>query len=143
MPYEYLDDIAISDVAIHMWSETLEGLFVDASEAVVNTMCENPESVESKIRRPIRLESDSLDMLLFQFLNEMIFFKDAEQELLRAADVRIREDDKLFNLSCDAWGEKMDPERHHLLVDVKAVTLHRLQVRPSAGGWEGTAVLDI
>lgn len=143
MPYEYLDDIAISDVAFHVRSETLEGLFEDATEAVLNTMCENPESVEIKVRRPIEMVAESVEMLLFQLLQEMIFFKDAEQELLRATDVKIREFENGYGLSCEACGEKMDPDRHHLLVDVKAVTLHRFKVELTADGWEGTVVLDV
>lgn len=143
MPYEYLDDIAISDVAFRAWSETLEGLFVDATEALLNTMCDNPESIETKVRRSVQVEAESLDMLLLQLLQEMIFFKDAEQELLRATDVKILETVQGYRLFCGAAGEKMDPNRHHLLVDVKAVTLHRLKVQSTPVGWEGTVVLDI
>ncbi len=143
MSYEYLEDVAISDVAFHIRSETLEGLFVDAVEAVLNTMCENPASVEVKVRRPLELKAESIEMLLFQLLQEMIFFKDAEQELLHIADVKIRGSAGGFTLFCEARGEKMDPARHHLLVDVKAVTLHLFRVQRSAEGWEGTVVLDI
>jgi SHS2 domain-containing protein len=143
MAYEYLEDIAISDVAFRVRSEHLESLFEEATEAVLNTMCEDPGSVEDKVHRPITLGPETAEMLLFQLLQEMIFFKDAEQELLRAQDVKIRETEEGFILSCVARGEKMEPERHRLLVDVKAVTFHRFEVQPVDGGWEATVVLDI
>lgn len=142
MPYEYLDDIAISDVAFHAWSDSLEGLFVDAADAVVNTMVEDLGTLRDTAHRPIRLEAESVEMLLFEFLQEFIFYKDAEQELLRPADVKISGKDEEYVLYCEARGEKMDPERHNLLVDVKAVTFHRFSVQAIPEGWQATVVLD-
>ncbi|MBI4793908.1 MAG: archease, partial [Deltaproteobacteria bacterium] len=36
MPFEYLDDVATSDVAFQAWGETVEELFVAAADAVMN-----------------------------------------------------------------------------------------------------------
>ena len=142
MPFEFIDDIAIADVAFHAWSDSLEGLFVDAADAVVNTMLEDLGTLRDMVHRPIRLEAESVEMLLFQFLQEFIFYKDAEQELLRPADVKISGKDEEYVLNCEASGEKMDPERHNLLVDVKAVTFHRFSVQAVPEGWQATVVLD-
>lgn len=143
MPYEYLDDIAIADVAFRAWSESLEGLFVAAAEAALNVMVDNPESIRDAIRREIRLSADSIEMLLFELLQELIYWKDAEQQLMRVSDVRISAADGGFSIACLGRGETMDPSRHALLVDVKAVTLHRFLVHPTSDGWEATVVLDI
>ncbi|RJR33703.1 MAG: archease [Desulfobacteraceae bacterium] len=142
MPYDYLDDIAISDVAFHARSDTLEGLFGDAAEALINTMVEDLDSVKERVRRRITVQAESVEMLLFQFLQELIFYKDAEQELLLPADMEIGRRDEEYVLSCVARGEKMDPDRHDLHVDVKAVTFHRFSVKSTPGGWEATVVLD-
>jgi protein archease len=40
-------------------------------------------------------------------------------------------------------GEPIAPERHHMRVDVKAVTLHRFSLTQTQRGWEATVVLDI
>ena len=40
-------------------------------------------------------------------------------------------------------GEPIDPQRHRLRVDVKAVTLHRFSIEKTAQGWEATVILDI
>lgn len=143
MPYEYLEDIAIADVAFRAWSENLEGLFVSAAEATLNIMVEHPESVREETRREIRLSADSIEMLLFELLQDLIFWKDAEQLLLRVSDPVISGSEGAYSVSCLGRGEVMDPGRHQLLVDVKAVTLHRFLVRPTPDGWEATVVLDI
>jgi len=142
MPYEYLDDIAISDVAFHAWSDTMEGLFGDAAKALINTMVEDLESVKDMVRRQIAVRAESVEMLLFQFLQDLIFYKDAEQELLLPADMKIEVEEGEYVLSCEVCGEKMDPDRHNLHVDVKAVTFHRFSVQATAVGWEATVVLD-
>ena len=40
-------------------------------------------------------------------------------------------------------GEEIVPDRHDLIVDVKAVTLHRYRVEETPDGWESTVILDI
>jgi SHS2 domain-containing protein len=42
-----------------------------------------------------------------------------------------------------ACGEKLDPDRHHPRVDVKAVTLHRFSLQQGEHGWEASVILDI
>jgi SHS2 domain-containing protein len=37
----------------------------------------------------------------------------------------------------------LDPQKHPQNVDVKAVTMHRFQIRQIPQGWEASVVLDI
>ena len=39
-------------------------------------------------------------------------------------------------------GEVFDPERHHLVEDLKAVTYHNLRVEETAAGWRAVIVFD-
>ena len=142
MPYRYLEDIAISDVAFEAWSDTLEDLFIAASDATLNVMVENLKTVADKTRRPVHLEDPKIDMLLFQLLQEQIFYKDAEQLLLRVRQIRIQHHENRYEMSAEAYGERLDMDRHELLADVKAVTLHRFKVEPDDQGWRATVILD-
>lgn len=142
MPYAYLENIAISDVAFRAWGETVEEMFVAAADAMMNAMVEDLESIRDRVRRPIHVQDTEIDMLLFEFLQELIFFKDAERLLLRVSDVGIEEEGASYILRADAWGETLDAKRHELLVDVKAVTLHRYLVEKNEVGWEATVILD-
>ncbi|MBI5446742.1 MAG: archease [Deltaproteobacteria bacterium] len=142
MPYRYLEDIAIADAAFEAWGATLEELFAAAADATLNVMVEDLESVVPQEERQLRLEADAIDLLLFELLQEIIFYKDAQCLLLRVADLRIVETDGRFSLSGIARGEAIDPSRHELLVDVKAVTLHRFRVEKAPEGWETTVILD-
>lgn len=143
MPYNFLDDIAIADIAFEAWGDTLEDMFVSAAEATLNVMVANLDGIEPRENRTIALKAEKMDMLLFEFLQELIFFKDAEMLLLRVEDVEIGHNDNFCFVSANAYGEQIDPEKHDLIVDVKAVTLHKFKVEKTQRGWETLVVLDI
>lgn len=82
-------------------------------------------------------------MLLFSFLQELIFHKDARRLLLHADNVRIGQRKGVFRLKADLSGEQIDADRHRLLVDVKAVTLHRFKVEFGDNLWKAVVVLDV
>jgi SHS2 domain-containing protein len=143
MPFEYLDDIATSDVAFQARGDTLEEMFLAAADATMNVMVGDLETIAETERKLIRVEADAVDMLLFDLLQELIFYKDAEQLLLRVKEIRVGREGDLFTAEAEASGEVLDPLKHDLVVDVKAVTLHRYKVEKTSGGWEATVILDI
>jgi SHS2 domain-containing protein len=143
MPYRYLEHIATADVAFHAWGETVEKMFISAADATMNVMVEDLNTIHDREHRSIRAEEDAMDMLLFQLLQELIYFKDAERLLLRVRNIYIENREGRFTLSTEAYGEEINALKHALNVDVKAVTLHRFQVEQTSKGWEATVILDI
>ncbi len=142
MPYRYLEDIATSDVAFEAWGNTIEELFVAASDATMNVMVEDINTISDKTCRSIRVEDTNIDMLLFQLLQELIFYKDADQLLLRLQKVRVQHQKNHYELTAEAYGEGLNMDKHELLADVKAVTLHRFKVEPDDQGWRANVILD-
>ena len=61
--------------------------------------------------------------------------------LLRATRVAV--DAAHPRLDAVLAGERIDPERHELLADVKAVTFHDLRVERTATGWDAHVTLDV
>jgi SHS2 domain-containing protein len=143
MPYRYLNDIALADVAFEAWGGTKEEMFIAASDAMMNVMVGDLATISMEVERPIRVEAESIEMLLFHFLQEIIFYKDAEKLLLRVTAVDIQGTNDRFTLKTLARGEELDPEKHELIVDVKAVTLHRYSVEEGPDGWMAKVILDI
>ena len=143
MPYRYLEDIALADAAFEAWADNLEGLMVEAAEATVNVMVEDLNTIRPLVRRTISLGPETADMLLYALLQDLIYFKDAEQLLLRIEKVEITCAPNGYSLKAEALGEKLDPERHALAADVKAVTLHRFSVTENSDGWQAFVILDI
>jgi SHS2 domain-containing protein len=143
MPYRYLDDIATADVAFEAWGNTVETMFAAAADATMNVMVMDLGTITAVERRTLEVAAEEIDMLLFGLLQELIFYKDAEQLLLRVADVQIIDLDGERRLTAKAFGETLNPTKHDLVVDIKAVTLHRFKVERTSRGWEALVILDI
>ncbi|HZA37823.1 MAG TPA: archease [Candidatus Baltobacteraceae bacterium] len=143
MPYRYLEEIGTADIAFEATGRGLPELFVAAADATMNVMIENLDAIEPRETRRIELKNDAIDMLLFDFLQELIFFKDAEQLLLRVREAKIDENDGQYSLKTTVAGEKLDPGRHEQRADVKAVTLHQFRVEKTDDQWKASVILDI
>jgi len=146
MPYRYLDDLTVADVAFEARGSSLEELFTAAWEATLQVMIENPNSLGKVESRNIALVEPSLDLLLHNFLQELIYYKDAEGLLLRIEDCRIQWVEgrsKFARLDARARGQMIDPKVHRLGTDVKAVTFYRFDLARENRGWRATVVLDV
>ena len=143
MPYKFLEEIGTADIAFEATGRDLPELFSDAADATMNVMIDNLDAIEPREKRQIELSNDKLDMLLFDFLQELIYFKDAERLLLRVRHAQINEKDEKYFLKAKVSGEPLDAERHHQRADVKAVTLHDFSVEKKDGGWRARVLLDI
>jgi SHS2 domain-containing protein len=143
MPYRFLEDIATADVAFEAWGETREELFAASAAALLRTMVEVPDAVERRQEQLLRLGHEELDLLLFSFLQELVFLKDARRLLLHVDSLSIVEGCGHYRLEAILSGEEIDPRRHSFVVDVKAVTLHLFRVFFEDGIWKAVVVLDV
>jgi SHS2 domain-containing protein len=143
MPFHYLEDLGTADIAFEATGRDLPELFTSAADATMNVMIENLDTIEPREMRRIELKNDEIDMLLFDFLQELIYFKDAERLLLCVREMRIEERDGAYSLSATTAGELLDAGRHQQRADVKAVTLHDFSVEKIEGGWKASLLLDI
>lgn len=140
MGYKFFEHTA--DVLFEAEGKDLGELFEAAGLATEETQVEL-SGIKQEIKKIIELEKDNIEMLLFDFLQELIFLKDAEELLFSKIKVQIEGKNRKYFLKAEFWGEKIDPKKHELRVDVKAVTLHRFEVKKIAKGWFARVILDI
>ena len=143
MPFHYLEDIGTADIAFEATGGDLPELFTSAADATMNVMIENLDTIEPRETRCIELRNDEIDMLLFDFLQEFVYFKDAERLLLRIREMQIEERKGAYSLKAKTAGEPLDAGRHQQRADVKAVTLYDFSVEKTEGGWKARVLLDI
>jgi len=143
MSFRYLEDFACADVAFEATGRTVEEMFIAAAKATIGVMLENPR--ESRDGEEIRFEllEDDLEMLLFDFLQEIIYLKDARRLLPLDMSVTIGRETSPMQLTARARCATLDSQGNRLLTDVKAVTMHRFAIRKDADGWNATVVLDV
>jgi len=138
MGYRFVDDVAIADVSFEADGETLEELFESCGKALTNSMIRNPRSIRPEKQVKLSIEAGSTEQLLYEFLDDLIFYKDAEQILFSRYEIKIN----VNRLTAVLSGEQMDPERHELIIDVKAVSWHMFRVEKKEK-WEAFIILDV
>ena len=113
MPYKFLPDIAIADVAFEATGKTLPALFKAAALATTNVMVKDLKSVKQKKSKKIDVEAENVELLLFNFLQEIIYYKDADLLLFSKYNVKIKKNkkDKTYKLQATAYGEKLNMKK--------------------------------
>lgn len=144
MPYRFIEGLTVADVAFEGRGKTLEELFSSAGQAVTAAQLADLRTIRKKESRSFDLTSKAIDRLLFNFLQELIYWKDVDLILFKSFDLSIgRKSEGSYYLTGTGRGEPIDVSRHKLRVDVKAVTMHKFEVTSDANGWRATVVLDI
>ncbi len=141
MSYRFIEDEATADIAFEAFGKTLQELLESAALATTNVMIRDPRKISHNAKKSFEVKADSVEMLLFNLLQEIIFYKDAKQLLFSSFHLDV--DEKNIALKCVAQGEKIDQKKHDLVVDVKAVTLHLFEVKKTKEGWKAHVILDI
>lgn len=143
MSYRFLEETAIADIAFEAEGRTPSELFSNAALAVTNTMVKDVNSVERKVVKNVQLEADDPETLLYGFLQELIFYKDAELLIFSRYDLDVTEEKGKWLLRANIHGEELNQEKHQLVADVKAVSLHNYKVRKTADGWNAEVIIDV
>jgi SHS2 domain-containing protein len=139
--YVVLEDIALADCALDIEGADLADLFETAARALAELMVD-PATLPRATERTIRLEATGLDLLLFDWLSELIYRKDRDREAFPETHVRL-EGDGPVRLIAVARGGVIDPARTSLRADPKAVTFHQFALTPMDGAWRARVVIDI
>lgn len=136
--FKFIEDEVIGDIVFEATGKDLEELFESCGLATSESMV-NVKDLGKKIKKEIKVENSKVDLMLFDFLDEIIFLKDSEQLLFKEFKIKINKNE----LKCVAYGEKLDKKKHELRHDVKAVTMHLFKVERVNNKWEAKVVLDI
>jgi SHS2 domain-containing protein len=78
-------------------------------------------------------------LLLFDWLNELLYVYDVRRLLFCRFEVEFGPS----GLVATAHGEPIDPERHALDHEVKAITYHGLKLEQHGGHWLAEVIVDI
>lgn len=134
--FELLDHTA--DVGIRARGPDASALFEAAARGLFTVITDPGRVVPNEARR-LRLQAESLAELLHAWLEQLNALHQIEERFFSRFDVRVEG----TSLEATVHGEPIDPGRHDLRLEVKAVTWHGLEVRETPRGLEATVLLDI
>lgn len=134
-------DLIPGEAAFRAYGSTLGELFSNAALALFSVMGDL-KAIDPKEERVISLDDPSVERLLLDFLSELVYLKDAEAMLFSQFEANVSKDGT-YRLHARLRGEPIDPNKHKLGVDVKAVTMHRYRFGHLSDGYQAQVVLDI
>ncbi len=139
MPYKFLPHTA--DAMFEVKAKDVEKVFIDSAKAL-NAIQVRLNTLKKRIKKEIILKNDSLEFLLYDFLEELVFLKDTEQLLFKDFKVKIKKNEK-YELFAECYGDKINPNQQELLCDVKAITLENFKLWREKNFWKATVIVDI
>ncbi len=145
--YEFFEHTA--DLGLRIRAADVDTLFAEAALALFAAIVEDPNTVEPRQRVDVELSGEEIEYLLFDWLNELLYRFDTEHVLFGRFEVHVKKDDLPGRTDCQsvlrgtAWGEPIDPARHALTHEVKAITYHGLSVQHTDDGWHAEVIVDI
>jgi SHS2 domain-containing protein len=135
--YETFEHTA--DLGLRIRAADFDTLFAEAGQALFSVIVDNVDAVAPKQQHEVRLSPDDREYLLFDWLRELLYRFDADHMLFSRFEVHLGDD----GLVGRAWGETLDPARHVLGHEVKAITYHGLRVEKVGEQWEAEVIVDI
>jgi len=136
----WLDEIDhTGDVGIVVRAPQLTTLFERAAWGMFGIVTDlgAVRPVES---RTIELEGSDRADLLVRWLSELNYLHLTERILFCRFEIQILRDE---HLNATVLGERIDPERHTVYTEIKAVTYHGLEIRESDGEWRAQIIFDL
>lgn len=127
--FEFFDVTA--DVGYRAYGKSIEKAFENAATAMFEVITDT-SNVRCLVEKKITLEAEDKYAILYDWLSELLFLHDSEYLVFSKFDVKIHvkttDSQKKYCLESSVFGEEVDPSRHEIRSEVKAVTFHMMKI---------------
>ena len=140
--FRFLEDIAMADIGFEAEGASIEEVFRAATQALIESMA-NPSTVAREWERAIEQSDVDPAVLLFEWLSEVVYWKDAAGVVFREAPLTLTREGEVWRLRASLIGAPVNHQTQELHDDVKGVTKHLYELKQTGGGWHVRVVLDV
>lgn len=139
--FEILDHPA--DMGFRAWAPSREELFVVAARGLTEILVDL-DSIEPETHVDIEIEGDDDEMLLYNWLSEVLFLFDADGLLFsKFESLSFMTTDSGVKLTARMHGREFSRATQQVKTYVKAITLHQLKVERNENLFCARVYLDI
>lgn len=124
-----------SEVELLVEAESKEAVFAEAALALGELLTDESDADNGIVRRELSVRARDLPALLATWLEELVFIAETEGLV----------PERVVEVDVDAGEARGMIEGRRSLPQtlVKAITYHRLEMRPIETGWRGRVVFDV
>jgi SHS2 domain-containing protein len=127
-----------ADMGIRGFGATEAEAFEQAALALTAVVTDLA-TIEPRDAVTVECDAPDRELLLAEWLNSLVYEMSTRRMLFGRFEVQI--DDG--RLHAHAWGERVDPGRHHPAVEIKGATYTALRVAHENGEWMAQTVVDV
>lgn len=154
--FEFLEHTA--DLKFIAYGKTLDSCFENSALAMFSAIVDL-DSVNVEKKEDIEIEAEELEILLHDWLSELLFLFTTKNLIFKNFNVSIKKilrckiltrntsycdkKNKNYKLIATASGEEFDPKRHSIKAEVKAITYHEMVVEKKGDIWTAQVVCDV
>ena len=127
-----------ADVGFRLQRPTRELLFADAARGMFYLIAPDSE-FSSEIRKSVSAQGDDDEQLFVNWLSELnVIFQTELFVPVEFDSIKMTAD----SISAQVSGERVNPEKHNIELEIKAVTYHKLYVKHE-NEWKAQVIFDI
>ncbi len=127
------------DMGIKVRGKTLPELFQNAALAFFDILIKGSEP-QTPLEEQISVSANDAEQLLVNWLGEFLYLYDTKRLIFHKFEIKEFEDDRIYAV---ARGEILDPKRHRVKTEIKAVTYHGLKIEKKRGVYSTIIIFDI
>ncbi|HEX6826650.1 MAG TPA: archease, partial [Nitrospiraceae bacterium] len=101
--FRFLEDIAMADIGFEAEGASIEEVFRAATQALIESMA-NPSTVSGGWERAIERSDVDPAVLLFEWLSEVVYWKDAAGVVFREAPLTLTREGEVWLLRAGLIG---------------------------------------
>jgi len=129
-----------ADIGVRGRGSTLAEALANVGMAL-SAVVTDPESIREVLSVEIACESPDPEILLFDWLNALVFEMATRRALFGRYEVEVEVEGGV--LRARAFGEPVEVARHHPAVEVKGATWTGMRVAREGGSWVAECVVDV
>ncbi len=131
------------DIGIQVTAASLAQLFERAAVGTFHVLTDL-SAVEAKDEMQITVEGRDREALMVRWLSELNYHHTVDDQLFCDFAVEsIADPGDGLTLTGTARGEPIDPARHTVYTEIKAITFHGMAIRESDDGWAVQVIFDM
>jgi SHS2 domain-containing protein len=123
--FEYFDVTA--DIGFYAFGKSLDEAFENSGLAMFNIIS-NTDDISAVKSIEFEITSEDKVSLLYDYLEELLFFHETEFMLFSEFDVQIQSNDDGYQLKAIVKGENINWDKHERSCEIKAITYHQMEV---------------
>jgi len=127
------------DLGMVVYGQDLPELFAHAAWAMFDLMSD-ATTIRPQQTVTLSVSATDVEDLLVRWLSELLYLYDTQRLLCCTFTFATLEP---THLVATMAGEPLDPERHPIDTEIKAVTYHQLAIAQVAGRWQARVIFDL